>query len=331
MQIEPPFPAPNPSPEPDTVLVIGGSGFLGAHVLDALVRRNTGRRIVSASRHPAAGPLPPGVRIAIEGEPIDAVRHASHVRETLDRLAPGWIVLCSALSRAADCEAQPDLADRMNRDFPGTVAAWCSERSARLVHVSTDLVFGRSPAPEGGFREEDTPEPLGEYGRSKLEGEGAVLEACPGAAVVRLPLLYGSSLGRGLGASDSLLAAIARGESPALFEDEWRTPLAAEDAGAGLVELLASNLRGVIHLGGPERLTRYELGLEVLRAAGRSEDEARASVTRARRAEVDAGAPRAEDVSLSSEHFEASCGTPRRPVLEALADSGGDDRRRTAP
>lgn len=325
MHDEPPFPSMAPTTEPDTVLVIGGSGFLGAHVLDHLVRRNTGRRIVSASRHPIAGPLPPGVRVSIETEPIDAVRHGSHVLEVLDRLAPGWIVLTTALSRAADCEAQPDLADRMNRDFPAVVAGWCAKHGARLVHVSTDLVFGRAPAPEGGFTEDATPEPLGAYGRSKLEGEAAVLEACPGAAVVRLPLLFGDSLRRGLGASDALLAAVDRGESPPLFEDEWRTPLSVEDAGAGLVELLASNLGGVIHLGGPERMTRYGLGLEVLRARGRSSDEARAAVTPARRADVDAGAPRAEDVSLSSERFEASCGTPRRTVAEALGgtDSGG--------
>ena len=67
----------------------------------------------------------------------------------LERVAPTEIVHCAALSRAADCERDPALARRTNEELPGALAAWAAGHGARLVHVSTDLVFGATDAPAG--------------------------------------------------------------------------------------------------------------------------------------------------------------------------------------
>jgi len=220
------------------------------------------------------------------------------------------VILCTALSSVADAERYPGLARALNVEFPRLVALWCARNRARLVHVSTDLVFGGAdPRPEG-FREEDPPAPLSEYGRSKAAGESAVLDADPSALVVRLPLLCGDSFGRGRGASDSLLDSIARGERPMLFTDEWRTPLDVAVAARALVELAGTEASGLLHVGGPDRLSRYELGRIVLRSRGMEESAIRTGT----RAEAGMEATRARDASLDSGRARRILGTALPPI-----------------
>ncbi len=143
--------------------------------------------------------------------------------------------------------------------------------------------------------------PVSRYGETKAAGERAVLETSPEALVVRLPLLYGDSGGRGLGATDALLAAVARGERPRLFEDEFRTPLDVDVAARALVELLLdSGVAGVLHVAGKERLARYELGLALLAAAGFDPARARAAVLAGTRRQAGLETTRPADVSLDA-------------------------------
>ena len=218
----------------------------------------------------------------------------------LEAKSPQLVINAAALSRVGACEEDPGLARRMNAEVPLEVAAWCADRGARLVHVSTDLVFGAEPPPAGGFDEGATIGPVCVYGETKAAGEEAVLEACPGALVARLPLLYGNSGGRGLGASDSLLEAVQRDEAPPLFVDEFRTPLEVTAAADALLELLLTAESGLLHLAGPDRVSRHELGLEVLGAMGLSPEEARAQVRAARQDEFEVGVARPSDLTLDA-------------------------------
>ena len=295
------------APVAGTTMVLGGSGFLGAWVVSVAVRAGH-RQVVSVSRRPHRAPLVfmKGAR-ALERELLSADLDALFASER-----PARVIHCAALSRAADCDRDPDLATETNAVLPGRIAAACARSGARLVHVSTDLVFGREPPRAGGFTEQDPVSPAGHYGRTKAEGEGAVLRAYPGALVVRLPLLYGDSGGRRLGASDSLLASVAAGQRPTLFEDEWRTPLFVGDAAVALVELSARDLSGLLHVAGPDRVSRWELGCAVLRSAGVD-----APARRGTRAELDMAA-RAADASLDASRARSLLDAPLRGVRGML-------------
>ena len=266
-----------------TCVLFGASGFLGRQISLAFAER--GVEVVCVSRAGLVG---------IESRECDA-RDVDRVNALLDSLRPSAILNCAALSTLAACFADREGALLVNRDFPEALGAWAARHSARCVHVSTDQVF-EGDAPGAGYREDAEAKPQSVYGESKRAGELALLAADSNALVVRLPLLFGDSLGRGLGASDSLLAAIERGERPALFTDEWRTPLAVEDAARALVELCWGDESGLLHLAGGERVTRFELGELVLAAQGLPQDSIRASV----RSEAQASEPRARDVSLGS-------------------------------
>lgn len=254
--------------------------------------------------------------------PIDLSR-ANGLEDWLDGLAPDWIVNCAALARAAECERDPAAARELNARLPGRLARWCSARAVRLVHVSTDLVFeGRPPRP-AGYREDDPARPESVYGRSKLAGEEALLAAAPGAVVVRLPLLFGDSGGRGLGASDAVVEAVARGDVPLLFTDELRSALDVEQAAQALLELATGDLGGRLHVAGPRSLSRHELGILALRAAGHSLESARRSVRPALRSEVSSVPPRPRDVSLDASLARSLLSTRLSPAEQRLPRQAG--------
>jgi len=251
-----------------TVCVLGATGFLGVHVVRAAIA--AGFEPVGVARQSSAllrESLPSSAFVQLDA--TDAFAVARLVNE----FAPFALVNCAAMARLDDCDADSARARRTNSELPTALARLACERDFRLVHLSTDLVFGARAAPVGGNREDDETGPTSLYGRTKLDGERGVLAVGGRAVVARLPLLCGDSLGRGLGASDSLRATVARGARPRLYTDEWRTPLDVEDAARALVELATLDHTGILHVAGPARMTRYDLGLRALRAAGHARAE----------------------------------------------------------
>ena len=290
-------------------LVLGASGFLGTALLE-----RAGPRAVGVAR--AAGG-PAGARADRGWRSLD-VTVPGALEDLLDELRPAAVVNAAALARADVCEREPEGAARLNVELPRRLATWTAAHGARLVHVSTDLVFGGRPPRGERYDEGDPPAPLHVYGRTKAAGEEAVLAADPGALVARLPLLFGDSRGRGLGASDALLAALERGESPRLFDDEWRTPLDVDDAARALLELLALERAGLLHVAGPERLSRFELGHAVLDASP-DRERRRERLVRASAAGAGLVPPRPSDVSLDARVAAELLATPLRAVRDALA------------
>jgi dTDP-4-dehydrorhamnose reductase len=289
-----------------TLLVLGGTGFLGAHVVSAARLR---WRVVAASRAPER--LPAAARHPrVELAAWDA-RAPRALAELLDACRPDVVLDAAALSRGSDCERDPALARELNEELPGRASELCRARGLRFLHVSTDLVFGGAPPRAGRYREDDPPSPLSAYGASKAAGEARVLAADPAALVVRLPLLWGDSFGRGLGASDSLAALLTRGETPRLFVDEHRTPLDVENAARALLELAEGSHAGLLHVAGSERVSRHELAGLLL--GGRTE-----RLRPARRADLGLAEQRPADASLDAARARAMLQTPLLGPTRAL-------------
>ncbi|MFQ5789930.1 MAG: SDR family oxidoreductase, partial [Acidobacteriota bacterium] len=149
------------------------------------------------------------------------------------------------------------------------------------------------------YCETDEPGPVLEYGRSKLAGEAAARDVLlDRAVVVRLALLYGwglSQASRRRSFAARMLAEAKRGRSVWLFADQFRSPLYVEDAALGMVLILRTpRVPPLLHLGGPERLSRHQIGLAALEVFGL--DPALAKATSMR--DVPSRAARPVDVSL---------------------------------
>jgi len=214
--------------------------------------------VLAAHRHTLPPPGPPSVLVELTDD--------AALARLLDSARPEAVVHAAAIGQANRCQERPEEAHHVNAVLPGTLGRLCRERGLRLVALSTDLVFGGDRA---FLREDDPPAPLGVYGRTKLAGEDAALAPAPPAAVARVALTLGRGHGaRGTSTESSPGRSARGGPVPALH---GRVPHARRPRVAGRRAGAPSRARrlGVaFHLGGPERISRHELGLRVARALG---------------------------------------------------------------
>lgn len=178
----------------------------------------------------------------------------SDVDAAVRSLKPEAIIHCAALSRMEDCEQHPDRARRVN------VAA-----TAHLATLAKDVLFFFLSSGEvfdgtrGWHEEEDAARPITVYGQTKLEAEHFVLQN-PRHTVVRIVLTAGISQGGDRGIVQEICRLARSGGRVTLFEDEFRCPLPAGVIARALWELLHHERPGLYHLGGRERLSRWEIG-----------------------------------------------------------------------
>ncbi len=171
------------------------------------------------------------------------VRDARAVRELFERVRPD-VVIHTAYRQDGPVAAE------INSDGSETVARAAAAVGARLVHLSTDVVFdGRKGAP---YVESDSPAPVTDYGRTKAEAEARVAAVHPDALLVRTSLLYG-------GAEASKHELAARDPELTFYTDEVRSPVHVGDLAAALLELAALQVAGPLHVAGADAVSRAEL------------------------------------------------------------------------
>lgn len=239
------------------VLITGASGQLGPYLLRAAGERGPQWQLAAWSGR-STGQVE-GVAL----RPVDLLDGRA-IEQALNDFDPQAIVHAGAVSSLKESLENPDLAEAVNVQATSILAGWAWYRSARVVLCSSDMVFdGR----RGNYVETDEANPVSVYGRTKLAAERVVCQL-PGGVAVRLSLMYGPGLHGKKTFYDQLLEALRSGKPLNLFNDEWRTPLSIADGARGLIAACDSKAAGLYHLGGPERITRYELGRRVAAKLG---------------------------------------------------------------
>ncbi|MCY0942383.1 SDR family oxidoreductase [Streptomyces antarcticus] len=227
-----------------TVLIIGGSGFLGTELL---------RQARAAGRSTAATfNSRPSETSGTLWHHLDL--HApGRLEEVLDVVQPSVVI--NASSRNSDWA--------VTAEGPGHLARSTARRGIRFVHVSSDAVFSGSRG--SAYVEASLPDPVTPYGAAKGAAETAVRLLHPGAVVARTSLIIGD----GGSSHERLVHELATGTGTgALFTDDVRCPVHVADLAAALLELTASDTAGTLHLAGCEPLSRYELGVLIARRDG---------------------------------------------------------------
>ena len=242
------------------ILLTGASGLLGHAYAQAAVRRGHSVTALYKQNRPIAD----GLERTIQ---LDASAPEALTNIAIE-LWPDVIVNCAAISDPASVEADAKRAEKINVALPRILAQLSTHLGARLVHVSTDMVFdGQSEQP---YRSTDMPAPTNLYGQTKLMAEREVLKHNPEDPVVlRIPILMGNSHGGRRGIHEKLIAAIQAGEKPKLFCDEIRQPCSASNVAEVLLELSERrDLHGLFHWAGNETLSRFEMGQRILKHFG---------------------------------------------------------------
>ncbi|CAG9239483.1 dTDP-4-dehydrorhamnose reductase [Paraburkholderia tropica] len=249
------------------VAVIGASGLLGRALVRELAAE-TGWQVVQTA-HSRVGPH----QVALD------IRDAQAVAAFVAREAPDAIVIAAAERRPDVCEHDPVAARALNVDAVRGIATAAKARGAWVLSISTDYVFDGTQPP---YLPDAAPNPLNAYGRSKLEGERALLDASDDALVLRLPLLYGPIVDWNESAVTSLvppIRAAASSDANAVAKpapmDAWATryPTFTPDVAFVIRELLTrcadgEAVRGIAQWSGDEPMTKYEIAQRIARALG---------------------------------------------------------------
>ncbi|MDQ6876137.1 MAG: dTDP-4-dehydrorhamnose reductase [Candidatus Dormibacteraeota bacterium] len=170
------------------------------------------------------------------------------IDRTLAQTRPDVVYNCAAYNAVDGAEQEPRLAHRVNAVGPGIAAAACRRHGARLVHFSTNFVFEGSL--DRPYLESDEARPLSVYGRSKLDGEEAVLRVLPDALVIRTAAVFGDrgSVVKGGSFPERIVERARRGKRIRVVSDQRVNPTYARDLAEAAIVLAASGLSGVIHV-----------------------------------------------------------------------------------
>lgn len=217
-------------------VITGAGGLIGHYLVKTAARWAPTWRVVGLTRQ--------------EADLTDAAR----VRKLWRTLDPRVVVHCAAMSRTSACEQNPAAARQHNVE----ATALLSELSATIpfVFLSSDQVFnGR----KGWYAETDEINPINVYGETKANAETVVLRN-PNHTVVRLVLSAGTSPTGDRSFVEDMRRACQAGKRLTLFTDEFRCPLPVGVTARALWELIDHERPGLYHLGGRDRLSRWEIG-----------------------------------------------------------------------
>ena len=233
---------------------------------------------------------------------------AAAIRRVVREANADVIVNAAAYTAVDKAESEPELAMRINCVAPGVLAEEAKRAGALLVHYSTDYIFDGSKRTP--YVEDDLPNPLSVYGRTKLEGDARIRASGCRHLIVRTAWVYG----RGGNFVRALLRQAEKGGALRVVNDQFGAPTWARDIARITTELLSRRAEGIYHVSAAGSASWYEVALEILRLASLSV-EVRAVST----AEYGAKAPRPRYSVLDNGKLRASGIAPIGDWRERLA------------
>jgi dTDP-4-dehydrorhamnose reductase len=256
----------------------------------------------------------PGEVVPLTRDQVDLTKPAA-ITSAIGALKASALVNCAAYNFVDDAESHPDAAFAVNAWGVRALAAACQSCGVKLIHISTDYVFGLEPAASPRI-ESDAPGPVSVYGLSKLAGEYLARTICPDALVIRTCGLYGvwGSGGKGGNFVETMLRLAAQGKPLRVVNDQHCTPSYTVDVAAGIASLIAANAVGLFHLTNAGSTTWYDFAEEIFRQAGLTPD-----LTPISSAEFARPARRPPYSVLSTAKFSSIASSPPRHWSEALA------------
>jgi dTDP-4-dehydrorhamnose reductase len=235
-------------------LITGASGLLGLNLALRL-----------AAEHEVTGVIH---QPELEGTPFEVlVTDLSQPGEgewVLEQCLPEVIIHCAAVAIVDDCEKDPARAMSVNGDLPGQLARMAMELGARFIHISTDAVFD---GVKGGYTEEDAPNPLSTYARTKLAGEIAVMAENPDALIARVNF-FGWSLHGNRSLAEFFYNNLSAGKEVNGFTDVIFSPLLVQDLVEVLLQMEEKQLSGLYHTVGSQKISKYEFGRKLAEKFG---------------------------------------------------------------
>lgn len=232
------------------VLVTGAGGQLGGYLRDELEKERYD--VIGLGRSQGAGV-----------DHVVDITDSGSVDRVIREVAPDVVIHGAAWTDVDGCETDPERADRVNHLGAGHIAESAHRAGAWVLAVGTDFVFsGDAREP---YNERAVPKPVSVYGRSKLAGERAVVDANSAYAVARTSWVFG---GKGKHFPRTVVTMLKDRGGMSVVDDEISSPTFAGDLAVALVALLPHRPSGVLHLTNEGTVSRFGFAREIAKAAG---------------------------------------------------------------
>lgn len=245
----------------DRILITGASGFLGSNIVKYLKKNY---RII-CGYNKFAPPENQVIRLDLSD--------ITSIKSNLNKLKPDTIIHTAAVSRPSVCNQNPDKAEIINIKATQKIAEWSRDKQARLIFTSTDTVYsGKNPP----YSEKDKLNAVNYYGKTKVTAEGIIKKLCSNYVILRLALMYGRGYYERKYSSEWLERDLKIKnnqkdyEPTGLYIDQYRSMISVKNVARVINELVRSNIQGVLNLGGPDSINRYDFGVKLCSVLGLS-------------------------------------------------------------
>lgn len=250
------------------ILITGSNGLLGQKLIDAFKGANHKEevyQIIASSK----GENRKEDKNGYVYESLD-ITDRDQVRSIAHKYQPQVIINTAAMTNVDACEDNKEMCMKLNVDAVKYLVEASEQYNTHLVHLSTDFIFDGEAGP---YKEDDKPNPLSYYGKSKLLSEEIVQAATCPWAIARTIIVYGTA--DNLSRSNIVLwgrKALLDGGELNIVDDQYRMPTLAEDLAMGCLQIVENDARGIYHLCGPDYMSIYEMIVRMAKYYGKPVD-----------------------------------------------------------
>jgi len=229
------------------VLVTGANGLLGIKVVERL--QQNGYIVIPTHR---------STPFQANSTKLD-ITEEKDVNELMAKIKPAVVVHAAAETNVDLCEKEPMYAQKVNVEGTRNVAITSQKVGAKTIYISTDYVFDGN---KGNYNEADRKNPINMYGLTKLQGEEEITKHCKNYIILR------SSVNFSLHPHKQsfvtwIITSLEQGEKIKVVKDHFNTPTLTDNLAEVIEEAVESDLKGLYHASGTERISRYEFAIKI--------------------------------------------------------------------
>lgn len=236
------------------ILITGANGFLGYYLTEKLLRKKY--TVIATGKGECRLPFKHYDNfIYCEMDFTDPF----NVHDVFEKYAPNAVVHAGAVSKPDDCQLNQWQAYISNVEATVTLLLNAEEHKSFFVFISTDFIFDGE---RGMYKEEDKPNPVNFYGKTKADAEDAVKEYIYDWSIVRTVLVYGKPQAGRANLLTIVKEKLEKGETYNVVDDQVRTPTYVEDLADGIITIIEKKVKGIYHLSGEDTLTPYQMAVK---------------------------------------------------------------------
>lgn len=245
--------------EVERVLVVGSNGLLGQKVAEQLIRGFNYHVTLTSIESAPVREMPAAPYMQAD------ITNRKAVKDLVGSVNPDVIINCAAMTNVDACETEREIAWKINVGGVEHLIDAARKRPATIIHVSSDYVFDGKNGP---YHEEDRPEPLSYYGKSKLASENALRTSDVPYFVARTMVLYGYAEGVKANFALWLVNSLRERQTVRIVDDQIGNPTLVDDLAFGLIRAMEMKRRGIYNIAGKDIVSRFDFAVALAKAFG---------------------------------------------------------------